>query len=385
MSVPWPDELIEIGINGHTYMTYRGLPGHIFECLQKTAAVYPDKTALMELDGTAVSFTELRERSECFAGVLYHRYHVRKGDVCALLCVNSIDFVVAFYAMMRIGAIALPLSTKYKSTELAYPFRHSGVKVIVLDEKWLSNAREHIRENDVDTVFTGPGSAVRGTINTGKSVPSCPCTQKDGAVIVYTSGTTGCPKGAYITHFNFLHSIESYRRILGLTDADSTMIPIPIFNITGLAALMGLFVYIGGTVHLQPYFDAHEMVRTVGEKDISFLHASPTVFIKILEQRDAFPALPNVKKAACGSANLPIPVLKRLHEWMPRLVMHTVYGLTETTSPVAIMPGDPFAMGKPGSSGLPIPGVDLRVWDEDRSCEAEPGQPGTLAWSGAVR
>lgn len=375
-------------IHGRRFYSYPDLPANLYASLMNSAARFPDKPALIE-EESSISYKEFQHRVDRLASSLVKDFGIGKGDVCALLVVNSIDFCVAFYAIVKIGAVSMPLSTKLKSTELLHPLLNSEAKLLFLDEKWLPNVVEILPETQVKSlVFTGEGPdrtegprlrRLSAELNAFQE-PSL----EDGAVLIYTSGTTGKPKGALISHFNILHGIESYRWVLGLTSEDSTIISIPIFHITGLAALLGLFVYLGGSIYLLPFFDAEKTLQFIQKNQITFVHASPTIFILLIGQKGKFPTLPGLRKCACGSANLPIDVLRQLHDWLPAVKMRTVYGLTETSSPASIMPEDPIDLDKLGSSGLPIPGVEFRIVDPETGELLPPGVPGELEVRGSV-
>jgi len=383
--------MVQAEIGGRVYQTYGNLKENIYQSLVNTTKRLPDKLAFVDAKAT-ITFQELLRDVDRLAGHLKNHYEIRKGDVCAILCVNSIDFCIAFYAYMKLGVVALPLSTKLKSNELAYQLQHSSVRLLIMDETWLPNVIHTLESNSrIEVIFSSNGD---GSQNGTKLSALLNQESQNGeaeeveladvAAIVYTSGTLGVPKGACITHFGFLHAVESYRRVLGVTQEDRTIIPIPIFNITGLCALMGLFVDIGGTAYLQPFFNAKQAVKMIEDHQITFLHASPTVFIKLLEICESNDEIESVRCAACGSSNLPMEVLRRLRGWLPNLHMHTVYGLTETTSPFTIMPDDPLLLNKPGSSGIPIPGNKLRIWNEQSNREAVPGEVGSILVSGST-
>lgn len=383
--------MVQVEVGGREYLTYGNLKPNIYRCLANTAKRLPEKAAFVDAKAT-ITFRDLLCDVDRLAGHLKNRYEIHKGDVCAILCVNSIDFCIAFYAYMKLGVVALPLSTKQKSNELAYQLEHSNVRLLIMDETWLPNVANTLERNPgIEVIFSSNGDESRNGTKLSGLLDQKPQTDEaeaaelaDVAAIVYTSGTLGVPKGACITHFGFLHAVESYRRALGVTQEDSTIIPIPIFNITGLCALMGLFVDIGGTAYLQPFFNAEQAVKMIEDHKITFLHASPTVFIKLLEVCESNDEIGSVRCAACGSSNLPMEVLRKLRGWLPNLHMHTVYGLTETTSPFAIMPDDPILLNKPGSSGIPIPGNELRIWNDQANREAAPGEVGSILVSGST-
>ncbi|WP_198543750.1 class I adenylate-forming enzyme family protein [Petroclostridium xylanilyticum] len=393
----WPLNIVQGMIkevyNNIEYDVFEEKPDNLYMSLVNTANLYPDKLALIE-QNRKVTFREFKELVDIVASNLYSIYDVRKGDRVALLMVNSIDFCVSFYALAKLGSISVPLSTKSKSTELIHPLKDSGAKILILNEQWWKNVKDIIHLTSIEYCIIS-GSKCCRNIN-GKVMETLYKKEEAGigieydlpkahdpAVIMYTSGTTGSPKGALLSHFNILHGVISYKRIFNLSSDDSTIIAIPIFHITGLAALLALFVHIGGTIYLLPYFDAQKVLDVIKTNHITFLHGSPTVFILLLEQSRNFGELKSLKKAACGSANMPPEVLAKIKRWLTHMDFHTVYGLTETSSPATVFPTDVYSSSKIGSSGLPIPGLEIKIVDEQGN-QLSPNEVGELLVKGPV-
>lgn len=380
----WPLEITKemycIGEGTEKTITFKNLPCSLYQSLKDSCLKYGEKTVLVE-QSTAITYRQFLARVDRMACSLICEHSVARGDVCAILMGNSIDFCVSFYAINKIGAIALPLSTKLSGRELIYPLNHSEAKMLILHEKWLPKAEEIFFNTSMKKLLIFERE--RQQELQWELVDDLTPSLHDGAAIIYTSGTMGQPKGAYITNLNMLHGMECYKRILNLSHKDSTVISTPIFNITGLAGMMTLFVYIGGTIYLQSVFDSAKMLKCVEENNITFLHGSPTVFIFLLEHRGAFPALPSLRCGACGSANLPVDVIERLDNWLPGFDLHTVYGLTETSSPATIMPQASMRTGKPGSSGIPVPGMKLRITNIRTGEELPFGKSGEIQVKGS--
>jgi long-chain acyl-CoA synthetase len=391
----WPENVTQGMVkeihNHNTYEVFDERPVNLYECLNNTASLYPNKNAIIE-EGRAVTFMEFKELVDSFSYSLYSQYNIRKGDRIALLMVNSIDFCISFYSLAKLGAIPVPLSTKSKSTELVLPLIDSDAKLLILNGQWWCNVKDIINQTNIKKyIFSGNypegmnGSRIedlyleKPKMLIHMEVPE----SHDPLTIMYTSGTTGKPKGALLTHSNVIHGIICYKRILNLTSEDSTVIGVPIFHITGLAALLGLFIYLGGTIYLQPFFNSKTVLQTVKQHNITFLHGSPTVFILLLNESQNFKNLKSLRKAACGSANMPAEVLNKIKKWLPEMDFHTVYGLTETSSPAAVFPGDVYKSVKLGSSGIPIPGVEMKIVD-DHLNELAPGNIGELMVKGTV-
>lgn len=394
----WPARILSKlrinNLNGADVQIYSDMPNNIYETLQNTALVYPDKIALSE-EGREVSFSQFLTEVDGFASSL-GRIGVKKGDIVALLMTNSISFCIAVYANARLGAISLPISSKFKSSELQFPLMDSGAEVLICDNRWWGNVNPIINSLKIRTViFTdeikdtgknGINTYLMDDLTAEEQLtenPKCDVGPADTALIMYTSGTTGRPKGAVISNYNLLHAIITYKEIFDITDRDKTIISIPIFHITGFCALMALFVYAGGTSYLLPFFDARKTLDLVKEKQITFFHASPTVYILLLKESESMREFRSVKRCAAGSSNMPEDVLRTLYEKLPNMSFHSVYGLTETSSPATIMPVNVHSSGKSTSCGIAIPGVRLRITDEaGRDCA--PMEIGELQVRGTV-
>ncbi|MCS5800210.1 fatty acid--CoA ligase family protein [Klebsiella pneumoniae subsp. pneumoniae] len=206
--------------------------------------------------------------------------------------------------------------------------------------------------------------------------------------MMFTSGTTGEPKGAIITHNNLLCAIDAYTQKLNLTAADSTILAVPIYHITGLSALLALFISLGASIWLQHRFNAPQVITTLREQNITFLHGSPTIFILLCqaarEQSVNHPSdFPALRTIACGAGHLSDGLIKELKTLFPHTAIQPIYGLTETTSPATIFPGDVWGSDKCGSSGQAIPGLAITIRN-DRQQPLPAGQIGHIWLKGDV-
>lgn len=387
-------------INGREYDSYADLPNSIFSTLVESAHKYPSKLAIVD-ENDAVTYSEFEDKVNRFASCLTDSYQINKGDVCALMVVNSIDFCVAFYSIIKIGAIAMPLSTKLKAQEILYPLKNSSAKLIIIDPAWVIQLESVIQSTQIcniiltDNVVEFVDSKENKTKSKYQKMSSLMSDENfhlvdeyetshgDGAVLIYTSGTTGKPKGALINNFNVLHSILSYEKLLVLDSSDSTVISTPIFHITGLVALLCLFLKIGGTSYLYKNFDARKTIDCIKCHNITFIHASPTIFLMITEELEDNEPIQSLMKGACGSANMPVSIIKKIRSHNKDFRMYPVYGLTETTSPATIMPFDPLGTIYEGSSGKAIPGIQLRIVESQHGKELSNNTVGQLEIKGS--
>lgn len=374
--------------NGRRDRTYRGLPDHLYGAVKKTASGFWEKTCIVDDDGTRLTFGSFMELVDELADYLSVGMQVRPGDHVALLMFNCREFCVAFLALNKLGAMVQPLPSKFKQKEILALLEKADCRLVICEERfagWMEPVRE--RGTGVLEVKSGPGRygfayLLRDFERPARPVP-CRASADGEAVLIFTSGTTSKSKGAVLSNFNIMHAVETYIELLRLTPEDSSIIAVPIYHVTGLIAILGVFLCLGGTVYLHRIFNAGRVLECVRENRITFLHGAPTVFSMLLGEQENFPELPSLRAFACGSSNMPKEKIRMLHRWLPGMDFHTVYGLTETSSPATIFPGDAAESPYIGSSGLPIPGTVFRVTDEEGR-ELPPGETGEIQVKGSV-
>lgn len=362
--------------------TYENLPENLYRMLQETARRMPDKTAVTDDCGHACMYRELLEKTDRFSSWLHYHSKIRHGQHAALMLYNSLEFCVAFLALNKLGVVVIPMQTKYRRPEIEALLDKADASLILTDpdfKEWFSSYKEAGLEIiSCSDIHSGYGwSAYEDSRDCEMEG-----TVLDDALLVFTSGTTSRSKGVMIRNFNISHAIVSYQKTLKITEKDVTIIPVPLYLITGLIALFGLFVYVGGSVFIHQFFSADQVLSCVQKENVTFIHASPTVFSLLLETAPKFPPLPSLVKFACGSSNMPKEKIRQLHRWLPKSSFHTVYGLTETTSPGTIFPTDASVSPYIGSSGIPIPGMNIKILRDDGT-EAEPGETGEIHLNGA--
>lgn len=377
-------KMVRCNYKGRKVFTYAYAPQNIYADLFGTADRLPDKTAIVDEGGRKYTYSDFLERVKRFSQFLHYDMGIKKGDHVALILRNTIEFCVALYALAKLGAVAIPVSTKFKPAEWKKLLCELPVK-LVLTEKQYEKGANTLRREEGPAVLAYDGKSGFPPLYEGREYEADPYANgawEDDFIIMHTSGTTGKSKGVVLTNFNIANAIVSYEKVLGITEDDVTLIATPIYHVTGLIALLMLFVHCGAQVHLHTAFKAERALECVREEGVTLLHASPTVFIMLLEQRDKFPALPTLRIFACGSANMPPKAIKELHEWLPDMQFRTVYGLTESSSAGTAFPDDAARSEKIGSSGLPVPGMDVKLLTEEGS-EAADGEAGELCLFGS--
>lgn len=290
-------------------------------------------------------------------------------------------------SLNRIGAVVVPLPTKFKMEEVHALVEKSDVEFIICDEKFEDYFEKYQQNLNICVVPDGKEKYGLETFTSTKDLSAIEeieekATDVDLALMLFTSGTTSMSKGVTIRNYNIMHAVESYHKVLGITEEDKAIIPVPIYLVTGLVAVFGLMIHIGGTVCLNRFFDAKRVLEDINKYGITFFHASPTVFTLILKERKHYPELPMLRMFACGSCNMPPEKIKMLHEWLPKSEFRTIYGLTETTSPGTVFPTDASSSPYIGSSGIPIPGSAYKIVDEEGN-EVKDGEQGEILVKGS--
>lgn len=359
---------------------------HLYQSLQLSVNRRADHTALF-FEGHKYSYNQLNHNVNLSAACLKDSFNLVKGDVIVLALGNRPEFCSLFYAAMALGIIVVPLSTKLKSQDSQIILTSVNAKAVFYDpnsQPWMPKL-----ETGLHMVSLAEWQLMLSNADDQKTIPSVEpavIEADDIAAIIYTSGTTGSPKGAALTHGNFIAAITAYQQALQLTEQDSAILPIPICHITGLSALLCVFIHLGGTLHLQQRFSAEEILKTVRSHNITFLHGSPTVFILLLQEAEKHPQVgdyASLRMIACGAGHLNVGIIERLAQLFPATEIRPIYGLTETSSPASIFPVDVRHSDKIGSSGLPIPGLSCQIRDDNQRVLAA-GEIGHLWLKGPV-
>ena len=209
----------------------------------------------------------------------------------------------------------------------------------------------------------------------GETVPRWQ--EEDTAVILYTSGTTGRPKGAMLSHLGIVHSAMHYERAMALGPADRSIAAVPLSHVTGLVALIATMARCAGTLVLMPAFKAADFLALAARERMTHTVLVPAMYNLCLLQPDfARHDLSHWRIGGYGGAPMPLPTIERFAEKLPRLGLMNLYGATETTSPATLMPPHETAAHS-DSVGLAVPCGEIRVMD-DAGREAAPGEPGEL-------
>ncbi|MFD4819316.1 class I adenylate-forming enzyme family protein [Peribacillus butanolivorans] len=356
-------------------------PKNVMSMLKETVEQYPEKEALV-MNGIRLTYQEMFDKVENIAGNLQNSLLVGKGDRVALILGNSIEFSLLVFACAKIGAIVVPLNTRLKEKELSYMVEHSGTKILITDDEFLPKV-ENLRDEDsiinVQNYFLiGNGTPRRKdylpfeVLEQKSSVVNINVSEDDELFIMYTSGTTGLPKGAIGSHLGAIHSSMNYEQVLKLNQETRTLIAVPLFHVTGLIGQLLHMVRIGGTSVIMSRYRTEEYIRLTAEENVSFLFNVPTIYVMMMSHQDFLNyRYPKVNCIAFGGAPMSSETINNLKRHFPNAYLHNAYGATESTSPATIMPQS-YNQNKIVSVGLPVPvGVLKVVNDKGEPCLPE--------------
>ncbi len=355
--------------------------------LTKWALLAPDKPAVI-FEGQPFRYRELNERTNRVAHLLQDM-GVKKGDRAGVLLQNSNQYLEIFFALSKIGAILVPLNTRLVGTEMTYILNDSGAQVLILGDEFTETVEQlrkklTLTKNNYVCVGNPPSWARSYEDELSKQERGEPLTlpagDEDPHIIMYTSGTTGWPKGAVLSHrktfFNALNADIFY----GLTPADIMLAPRALFHSGGLLVEVCPMLYKGGTVILRKRFSPEDILKTIERYKVTVLEAPATMLRFILEQcnLDRYD-LRSLKVCYTGGERVP-PSLMEDYE-KRGLIISQCFGQTETSTLCWLPPAE--AVRKRGSVGKPVFHGDVRVADKSGQ-PVKPGEIGEIIVSGCI-
>ncbi|HEY5171896.1 MAG TPA: class I adenylate-forming enzyme family protein [Acidimicrobiia bacterium] len=333
------------------------------------------------------------------------RLGVRRGDRVALVSANLPEWVITWWACAVLGATLVPLNAWWKAEELEFGLRDSGSKVLIGDARRVALVRDRIASlPELQHVFVinGPADAAAAARSFAELIddpgdpgmPESPIDEDDVLAILYTSGTTGKPKGATVSHRQAIANVQNII-VMGVAQAmrgtpppeaeaglqSSSLLVVPLFHVTGCLSTMMLSYATGAKVVLMPVgrFDPDVAMETIEREQVTAIGGVPTIMWRILESPnlDKYD-LTSVKRASYGGAPAAPELVERIERVFPhmRKTLTTAYGLTETASVATAHGGDDY-FAHPGSVGRAAPTVELRVVDT-RGRDAPAGERGEI-------
>ncbi|WP_439575542.1 class I adenylate-forming enzyme family protein [Phreatobacter sp.] len=361
-------------------------PQSLHALLEQAVLRRPEGEALVCGD-ERLTFRDLEGESIRLAGALVAQ-GIGAGDRIGLLVGNRIAFVTLLFAAASIGAIAVPMGLRLQGPEILHILVDCGASLLVHEAELADRLPDPAEVPALRTRIAIGGEAA-GSLAFEAFAASgrerqppeiAAVAEEDVAAILYTSGTTGRPKGAMLTHLGIVHSSMVYQHCLRLTEADRSIAAVPLSHVTGLIANITAMVRAAGCLIIMPAFKASDFLPLAARERMTFSVLVPAMYNLFLMQPD-FDAhdLSAWRIGGYGGAPMPVPTIERLADRCPGLNLVNAYGSTETTSPSTILPPR-FTASHGHSVGLAAPGVDIVVMD-DAGREVEPGETGEI-WIG---
>ena len=305
---------------------------------------------------------------------------VTEGDRVALVMPNVAYFPIAYYAILRLGAVVVPMNPLLKAGEIAYTWGDAGAKVAVVFALFAEEAAKAAGVTGTDVLVVTPGEF---DAELGAATPYEGVVERRGddtAVILYTSGTTGSPKGAELTHDNLGSNVRTdLDTLMPLGPGDVVFGGLPLFHSFGQTVGLNAAIAGGACLTLLPKFEGEEALRIVAEDRVTVFLGVPTMYVALLAVPDPgrFDTS-RLELAASGGASLPVEVLSEVQRRFGFRLLEG-YGLSET-SPIASF-NHPDTPARPGSVGVPIRGVEFSLWD-DTDREVGEGEVGEIVIRG---
>ena len=370
------------------------LPGTIPEALTQAAERYRDDEALV--DGTVrLSFGTLAARVNEMARALVGS-GIEPGDRVALWAPNSADWVITSFAIYSVGAVLVPLNTRYRGEEAGHVLRTSRARLLFTVTDLLGSdlvalladvpGLESLQETVVLEGPTRPGCTTLAEFEDRASPAHGPEMLRrraalrggDASDIIFTSGTTGKPKGAVLGHGASVRTYLAWSELVGLRRGDRYLVVYPFFHTAGLKSGLLACVLRGATIVPHAVFDVVPVMERVASERITMLPGPPTVFQSILNHPDfASFDLSSLRLSVTGAAIVPVDVIRRMREELRFDTVVTGYGLTETTGTVSMCRHDDAPEVIAATVGRPLPGVSVRVVT-DAGQSVDPGEPGEI-------
>ncbi|GII56302.1 AMP-dependent synthetase [Planotetraspora thailandica] len=332
--------------------------------LKERAERSPGATAVV-VGASEITYAELWDQTRRYAGAL-RRQGVTSGDAVAMLIPNVADFPRVYYAILSLGGIVVPVHALLKADEIEYVLRDSGATLLVCAAPLLGEGAKGAEQAGVPVISVLSPEPIDDVPQLEKLAADAepivtyePCRPDATATILYTSGTTGKPKGAMGTHFSLVEQANTL--LVGTFDMgpdDVVFGALPLFHTFGQTCTLNTAFRAGAKIVMLPRFDGETALRSLIDNQCTIMMGVPTMYVALLEAARTIPERPPLRYAISGGASIPLAVIERFRKEFG-VEIYEGYGLTET-SPVATF-NHRGSTPRAGSVGTPIWGVDVEI------------------------
>jgi long-chain acyl-CoA synthetase len=342
------------------------------EIIQRGASEYPGRVAI-RFHEEALSYGELAERISRCAHALRER-GIGRGDRVGLLLVNCPESVIAYYGITAVGAVCVPVNPQLKPAELSYIWNDSNVRLAFVTAPLLKHALEARRALAKSMAIVSVGVPPEPAVEVStfaelldgagaKKTSPADLDQKDPAVCMYTSGTTGRPKGALLSHRNLISNCEQVRAAINAFAGDNFLCALPLFHSFAGTVCQNVSLFCGASMTILEMFHPVHVAHAIGRHRVTIFPGVPTMFGAMLKLPNDVPVdLSSVRLVVSGGAPMPQAVMKAFEESFGIPIVEGD-GPTECSPVTSVNPPD--GVRKPGSIGLPLTGVQMKIFDDD--------------------
>lgn len=362
----------------------------LYEALERSTAQHPEKSAVLFRD-QGLSYAQLWEQVQAVARGFREEMGIRAGDRVGMMLPNLPHFIITYYALARLGAISVPVNPLLKAPEIEYIWGNAEVRAAVtfpitletvlearkglptLEQVFLVEAKGELPEGvrPFETLFK-PGTELLAK-------PSI--TENDPVVFIYTSGTTGFPKGVMLSHRNLLFDIEACQQALELSSDENFLTVLPLFHSFGQTVCMNYALWLGATTTLLERFTPNLVLESIEKYRITLFPGVPAMYAAILntplDRKFDFSSL---RLCVSGGAPMPEPVQTAFEQKFGCVILEGD-GPTECSPVTSVNPPPHKGKRKIGSVGLPLPSVEIKIFDENDK-EVPTGEIGEIVVRG---
>jgi len=358
---------------------------NLYKVLEDAAANYPENVALSFINNL-ISYKEVKEAADRLASGLKN-LGLGQGDRVALMLPNVPQFLMSYFALLKIGAVIVPVSIHYKAEEIHHQLEDSEAKGFIFWKDFRPSVRQAIQGLErCKTLIVLGEKAESGEVRLPYLMEinepleeTVDVEPDDMTLIVYAAGATGCHMGAELTHQNILFSIDAVYKFLKLDSEDSVIGALPLYHPLGQTLVVGPFFKAGARVTLVPKFNAEEILKTIETEKSTYFIGVPSMIREILKVKDGEKFEPGSLKFCLSTGDVLRKETMENFEARFKIPILEGYGLTEASGMVSF--NSPVQEREAGSIGLPLPGIEIKIVDETDT-EVKPGQVGEIIVKG---
>lgn len=365
-------------------------PRNLDDMFRQTVARYADQEALV-FGKQRLTYRELDRRVDAVA-VNLQAAGLQMGERVAIYMANSIELIVAYFGVLRAGLINVPIGILQQKPELEYAINNSTSAALIFDAESATrvpaatqtpSVRHYYAVGDYPAGTTPvPGSVPFASLETaGTTAPVLDIDEEAPSFIMHTSGTTGKPKGAELTHLSLWHAVKEHELCIRVDHTSRTVLVIPGTHVSGVAAIIVSTMQVGGCLVIVRGFNTRELLALLRDEKITDAMFVPTILTRLLLEPDFddFRLGDHWRSALYGGAPMPESSIERLHKHLPNMRLHQGYGATESSAVTVLIPADQTAK-RPLSVGTATHCFDIRIMD-DEGRELGPDEVGEI-WIG---